>query len=212
MRERRGAAHRTLAASAARPPYQLLPKPGVDDRALVELVALPAGQAPEVFAQLVDPLGDPDAAHLGHHTSSPNLPTTTVNSKQIGIRLDSFDHLGYQHKHLGRRRLCFNIGPGIRNLLLGELDIPTIARAVRIDYDYNHLHTDNLCAFIATSRTMRYLRIRPESGEDYTTPTELLPHDGSTLSDSVLGRRGRRRSSGSASGSRSSKKRGTAHA
>lgn len=154
-----------------------------DHRALVELVALPTGAAPAAFADLADALPDSRATYLGHHTSVPGLPTTTPNpadGRFVGVHVDNHDRLPYLTRHRGRRRLCFNLGPAARYLLVADRDIRTVARAVHEDYEHCHPHTDHLRAYVAQGRTINILRIRLAPGEGYVAPTELLPHDGST--------------------------------
>ncbi|MGK5532877.1 hypothetical protein, partial [Streptomyces sp. URMC 129] len=41
-------------------------------------------------------------------------------------------------------------------------------------------HTDDLRTYTAAGHPLGCLRIRLNPGEGYITPTELLPHDGST--------------------------------
>jgi hypothetical protein len=161
----------------------LQPSDATDHRSLVELVALPPGAPPTSFAGLADALDDPHARYLGHHTSPPGLPTTTPNPANgclIGIHVDNHDRLPFGMRHLGRRRLCFNLGPAPRYLLLGDRDIRTISRTVRSDHRLRHPHTDDLRTYVAEERPINVLRIRLEPGEGYIAPTELLPHDGST--------------------------------
>jgi hypothetical protein len=154
-----------------------------DHRSLVELVALPPGTPPSSFSRLARALGDPDAAYLGHQTSPGGLCTTTPNPASclfVGVHVDNHDRLPYSRRHLARRRLCFNLGPATRYLLVGDRDIRTIARAVRPDHRLRHPHTDDLRAYVAQGGPLNLLRIRLEPGEGYIAPTELLPHDGST--------------------------------
>jgi hypothetical protein len=153
-----------------------------DHRSLVELVALPPGAAPTSFANLASTLHDPRATYLGHSTSRPKLPTTTnpANNLFVGVHVDNHDRLPYPARHLGRRRLCFNLGPATRYLLLADRDIRSIAKVVHHDHQCRHPHTNDLRLYLAQGRPINVLRIRLEPGEGYIAPTELLPHDGST--------------------------------
>ncbi|MFD7415908.1 hypothetical protein [Kitasatospora purpeofusca] len=154
------------------------------DSTLVELVKLPNGPAPvDSLANLADPLGDPDAVHLGRATSAAGTLTTTPNyrdGRRIGLHVDNWDRLPYSAKHTGRRRLCFNLGPGTRYLLLGNLDIRAICAALHIEPEKRYPHTDDLRAYISRGLPLRVYRFRIDPGEGYVAPTELLPHDGST--------------------------------
>ncbi|MFF4345521.1 hypothetical protein ACFY00_37130 [Kitasatospora sp. NPDC001540] len=153
------------------------------DTTLVELVRLPDGPAPASLDSLADPLGDPDAVHLGRAASPAKALTTTPNyrdGRRIGLHVDNWDKLAYHAKHLGRRRLCINLGPGTRYILLGDIDIQAICRTVHPDPENRYPHTDDLRAYIAAGHRLNVYRIRLEPGEGYIAPTELLPHDGST--------------------------------
>ncbi|GHF58960.1 hypothetical protein GCM10018790_41150 [Kitasatospora xanthocidica] len=120
---------------------------------------------------------------LGKSFSLANSLTTTPdyqNGRLIGLHLDNWDKLNYTDKHTGRRRLCINLGPGSRYILLGDTDAQTICRAVREDYASCYPHTDDLRSYAALGLPLRCLRIRLDPGEGYIAPTEFLPHDGST--------------------------------
>lgn len=164
-------------------PAALQASEDADHRTLVELVALPPGTPPSSFARLAHALDDPRATYLGHHTSPGRLRTTTpdpAGGLLIGVHVDNHDRLPCSGRHLARRRLCFNLGPAPRYLLVGDRDIRTIARAVRPDHHVRHPHTDDLRAYVAQGGPLNLLRIRLDPGEGYIAPTELLPHDGST--------------------------------
>ncbi|MEV6972552.1 hypothetical protein [Kitasatospora sp. NPDC093806] len=170
-----------LAADLAR---RLRPTARTRDSTLVELVKLPDGPAvPTGLGSLADPLGDSEAVHLGRASSPAKSLTTTPNyrdGRRIGLHVDNWDKLAFEAKHLGRRRLCVNLGPGTRYLLLGDTDIRTICRTVHPSPGTRYPHTDDLRAYIAGGHRMRVYRLRLEPGEGYLAPTEFLPHDGST--------------------------------
>ncbi|WP_182660237.1 hypothetical protein [Streptomyces calidiresistens] len=152
------------------------------DHALVELVALPVGAAPTHLADLVAPLGDPDAVHLGRSHSPADARTTTCNGdggQRIGLHIDNWDRHLLAARHRSRRRLCYNLGPGDRHLLLATIDIRTICRALQSTPDHQP-HTDDFRRYIATGHTTHCVRIRIHPGEGYIAPTELFPHDGAT--------------------------------
>ncbi|MGA5819558.1 hypothetical protein ACPC54_17085 [Kitasatospora sp. NPDC094028] len=162
---------------------RLKPTVHTPDSTLVELVKLPDGPAPASLAALADSLGEPDAVHLGQAASPAKVLTTTPNyqdGRRIGLHVDNWDNLDYQAKHTGRRRLCFNLGPGARYVLLADLDIRAICRALYRDPERRYPHTDDLRAYVAGRQSLRCFRIRLDPGEGYLAPTELLPHDGST--------------------------------
>ncbi|GAA2259014.1 hypothetical protein GCM10010430_48820 [Kitasatospora cystarginea] len=153
------------------------------DSCLVEMVKLRHTDTTEMLAELADPLGDPDATYLGQAASPAKALTTTDNyrdGRRIGLHVDNWDKLRYAEKHQGRRRLCLNLGPGARYILLGDIDIQAICRTVHDDYEHRYPHTDDLRTYVARHKPLRCFRIRLAPGEGYIAPTELLPHDGST--------------------------------
>ncbi|MDI3420398.1 hypothetical protein [Streptomyces luteolus] len=152
------------------------------DTTLVELVKPP--EPADALATLTDRLGDPDALHLGQATAPAAALTTTPNHEtgghRIGLHVDNWDRLPYAEKHQGRRRLCLNLGPGTRYLLLGDLDIRAICRAVHHDYADRYPHTNDLRRYVESGHLVLCYRFRLEPSEGYIAPTELIPHDGST--------------------------------
>ncbi|WP_433246835.1 hypothetical protein ACQPYK_45940 [Streptosporangium sp. CA-135522] len=117
-------------------------------------------------------------------TASPaGLLTSTEDSTtghRIGLHVDNFDRLPYPARQNSRRRLCLNLGPGTRYLLVGDRDIKEICRTLGCDQDGYYPHTDDLRRYVAEGHPLRCLRIRLEPGQGYIAPTEFLPHDGST--------------------------------
>ncbi|MFE2326017.1 hypothetical protein ACFXD5_19165 [Streptomyces sp. NPDC059385] len=149
------------------------------DSTLVEIVR-PPFRDDLPLEDLAHPLGDPDAVYLGQALAKPGMTTTTDNyedGRLIGLHLDNWDKLSYADKHTGRRRICLNLGPGTRYIILGTLDAQAICRAVR---GYRFPHTQDYRAYVASGRPIRIFRIRLAPGEGYIAPTEYLLHDGST--------------------------------
>ncbi|WP_035841942.1 hypothetical protein [Kitasatospora azatica] len=170
---------RAISAQEAR---TLRPTALTDDARLIELIKLP-GHLPGALPQLADNLGDPNASYLGQAASSANALTTTENytdGRRIGLHVDNWDKLSYTTKHQGRRRLCVNLGPGTRYLLVGATDIQSICRAMHQNPEQRYPHTDDLRAYVAARQPLLIYRLRLAPGEGYLAPTELLPHDGST--------------------------------
>ncbi|MEV8632893.1 hypothetical protein AB0395_14670 [Streptosporangium sp. NPDC051023] len=115
--------------------------------------------------------------------SQPGQLTSTEDpaiERRIGLHIDNFDRRTYPERHLSRRRLCLNLGPGTRYLLVGDRDIMEICRALGQDQEQYCPHTDDVRQYIADGYLLRCLRIRLEPGQGYIAPTELAPHDGST--------------------------------
>ncbi|MFD7137011.1 hypothetical protein [Streptomyces sp. NPDC059894] len=162
------------------------------DSVRIELVSRPlpdldpddlAGRI-ETAARL-DPLNGRWPTQLLGCTASPgNWATTTEDSatrRRIGLHVDNFDRLPYPRRHHGRRRLCLNLGPGPRYLLIGDHDIQQICRTLHADSGRHYPHTQHVRQYVTDGHPLRCLRIRLEPGDGYIAPTELLPHDGSTL-------------------------------
>ncbi|MFJ8752114.1 hypothetical protein ACIREO_22700 [Streptomyces sp. NPDC102441] len=137
-------------------------------------------------ATRLDPLHGRWPTELLGCTASPGNQTTTTEDsatgRRIGLHVDNFDRLPYARRHQGRRRLCLNLGPGPRYLLVGDHDVQQICRAVHTDamLDRHYPHTDDVRRYVSQEHPLRCLRIRLEPGDGYIAPTELLPHDGST--------------------------------
>ncbi|GAA4219435.1 hypothetical protein FHR32_000392 [Streptosporangium album] len=135
-------------------------------------------------AAALDPLeGRWPHRRLACTASPPGQLTSTEDSTtghRIGLHVDNFDRLTYSARQNSRRRLCLNLGPGTRYLLVGDRDIKEICRALGCDQDRYYPHTDDLRRYVADGHTLRCLRIRLDPGEGYIAPTEFLPHDGST--------------------------------
>ncbi|MFE4514251.1 hypothetical protein ACFRMQ_08670 [Kitasatospora sp. NPDC056783] len=126
----------------------------------------------------------PRTRYANHATSPAGDLTVTVNpanGKRLGIHLDNWDRLPYPHRRSSRRRLCFNAGPGSRYLLIGDTDASAICRRLGRDDPTHYPHTDDIRAYVHTGHPLRCLRLRLDPGEGYLAPTELLPHDGSTM-------------------------------
>ncbi|MEW2618935.1 hypothetical protein [Streptomyces sp. NPDC048106] len=137
-------------------------------------------------AVLLDPLnGRWPATLLGCAVGPGNRPTTTedlATGRRIGLHVDNFDRLPYATRHQGRRRLCLNLGPGPRYLLVGDHDVQEICRALHSDaaLERHYPHTEDIRRYVAAGHSLRCLRIRLDPGDGYIAPTEFLPHDGST--------------------------------
>ncbi|MFF9785142.1 hypothetical protein [Streptomyces nigrescens] len=163
----------------------------VPDSARIELVRrpLPVLDPHDLTGRLeaaarLDPLnGRWPTELLGCAASPGNWATTTEDSatgRRIGLHVDNFDRLPYARRHQSRRRLCLNLGPGPRYLLIGDHDIQQICRTLYGDPDRHHPHTEDIRRYIAAGHPLRCLRIRLDPGDGYIAPTEFLAHDGST--------------------------------
>ncbi|KPI01815.1 hypothetical protein OK074_5481 [Actinobacteria bacterium OK074] len=137
-----------------------------------------------ITAAHLDPLnGRWPTRLLGCAASPGNRATTTEDSatgRRIGLHVDNFDRLPYVRRHQGRRRLCLNLGPGPRYLLIGDHDIQQICRTLHSAPDRHHPHTEDIRRYVAAGHPLRCLRIRLDPGDGYIAPTEFLAHDGST--------------------------------
>ncbi|MFJ7204493.1 hypothetical protein ACIQWR_13275 [Streptomyces sp. NPDC098789] len=153
------------------------------DSTLVEIVRPLFGEG-TALEDLARPMGDPDAVYLGQAQAKPGMITTTdnhENGRLLGLHLDNWDKLTYGDKHTARRRLCLNLGPGTRYIILGAIDAQHVSRAVhRMDYALRYPHTDDFRVYVADGRPLPVFRIRLAPGEGYVAPTEYLLHDGSS--------------------------------
>ncbi|MFI9237839.1 hypothetical protein [Streptomyces sp. NPDC053079] len=167
-------------------------EPGTPDGTLIELVRQPlpvmrTEEAPDLHTTAADlyPFADRwPADFLGCVTNPGEACTTTedpTTGRRLGLHVDNWDRLPYGVRGDGRRRLCLNLGPGIRYFLLGDRDIEEIYRLVRPDPEHRYPHTDDVRRYVTQGRPLQCLRVRLEPGDGYLAPTELLPHDGSTL-------------------------------
>ncbi|MFA7764813.1 hypothetical protein [Streptomyces sp. NRRL S-448] len=153
------------------------------DSTLVEIIRPPHREGLPL-EDLTRPLGDPDAVYLGQALAKPDMITTTDNyavGRLLGLHLDNWDKLSYADKHTGRRRLCLNLGPGNRYIILGAIVSQAVCRAVHPDdHTQCYPHTDDYRAYVASGRSIRIVRIHLAPGDGYLAPTEYLLHDGST--------------------------------
>ncbi|WP_405979049.1 hypothetical protein [Streptomyces sp. NBC_00158] len=153
------------------------------DSTLVEIVRPPFCDGLPL-EDLTRPMGDPEAVYLGQALSKADMTTTTDNradGRLLGLHLDNWDKLPYAEKHTARRRLCLNLGPGTRYIVLGAVDAQTVCRAVHpADHLRRYPHTDDYRAYVAGGRPLQLARMRIDPGEGYLAPTEYLLHDGST--------------------------------
>ncbi|WP_371676999.1 hypothetical protein [Streptomyces sp. NBC_01276] len=153
------------------------------DSTLVEIVRPPFRDGLPL-EDLIRPMGDPEAVYLGQALARAGMATTTDNYRDgrlVGLHLDNWDKLPYAEKHTARRRLCLNLGPGSRYVILGALDAQAVCRAVHPeDHHEWYPHTEDYRAYVAGGQSIPLTRIRLDRGEGYLAPTEYLLHDGST--------------------------------
>lgn len=164
---------------------------GDNPATVIELARALPGWRPEPDQPLTRhiPAPAPFAGHcaaqfLAFTDSQPGQPTTTIDESaglRIGVHLDNFDKLPLAERTASRRRLGLNLGPGVRHLLLGSIDILDICQAAGIRNPRYCPHTDDIRRHVAGGRRFRLIRLRLDPGDGYIAPTELVPHDGSTL-------------------------------
>jgi hypothetical protein len=176
----------------------LRPSADTPDSAVHEVIRLPLrpGQLDRIRADSVefdldepgrssgfDPFGGRHPSNfLGHTDSVAGQRTTTVDQsvdRRTGIHLDNWDKLPLAQRDRSRRRLALNLGPGDRYVLIATLDIRDLHAARPIDAPFPR--TAHVRDFVREGGSLRCVRVRFEPGEGYIAPTELVPHDGSTL-------------------------------
>lgn len=175
-------------------------RPGADtpDCAVHELVRLPLGTADlerirGLSAQFdladphqaspFDPFNGRYASTFLGCTDSPAGQRTTTFDQRVGrltgLHLDNWDKLPLGERERSRRRLAVNLGPGDRYVLLAMQDIRDLHAVHPIGTPFPR--TRDVREFVRKGGRLRCIRIRFEPGEGYIAPTELVPHDGSTL-------------------------------
>jgi hypothetical protein len=102
---------------------------------------------------------------------------------RIGLHIDNFDRMSWATRHRSRRRLCLNFGPGTRYLVFANVDVYDICRFQGCAPPDAHPHTGDVRRYVAAEGPVLCLRVRLSPGQGYIAPTELLPHDGSTMND-----------------------------
>lgn len=164
--------------------------PGTPPSTVIEVVDVPIDRAAAhatmpVSAAAFDPFAGRHRSEFLAYTDQPHgSSTTTVNEAiglRIGIHVDNFDKLPFDQRATGRRRLGVNFGPGHRYLLIGSIDVQDVCMANNPEQPARYPHSDDIRRYVAAGRTLRLLRIRLDPGQGYIAPTELIPHDGSTL-------------------------------
>ncbi|MER7758010.1 hypothetical protein [Kitasatospora sp. NPDC097643] len=165
-------------------PERYIPGLFTKDSGLIEFFRLPDTVTDaHSLAALVDMLGDPHPVPLGETDDPPGEPVThrrPASGLRLGLHVDNHQNLPYTDRDTARRRLCVNLGPGSRHLLLSNTDIKSICRTVHDRYETCHPHTDDLRRYLALRRPLKLLRIRIDPGEGWLVPTAVLPYDEST--------------------------------
>ncbi|MCX4684453.1 hypothetical protein OG401_09015 [Kitasatospora purpeofusca] len=171
-------------------PERFAPSIFTRDSGLVELFRLPdtVFDVPTATA-LVEMLGDPFPVTLGWSTDQPGLASTHTepdSGLHLGLHVDNHQALPYPSRETARRRLCVNLGPGSRYLLLADTDIKSVCRTVHHDSYETHIPTTaDLRMYVTLRRPVHVLRIRVDPGEGWLAPTAVLPYDESTSGQSL---------------------------
>jgi len=131
----------------------------------------------------IDPFGGRHPSiFLGHTDSPAGQRTTTIDQRvdqRTGLHIDNWDKLPLTERDRSRRRLAINLGPGDRYVIVATLDICDMHAVHPIDAPFPR--TGDIHEYLRRGGNLRCVRIRFEPGEGYIAPTELVPHDGSTL-------------------------------
>lgn len=155
--------------------------PGVltRDSGLVELFRLPGSVFDlRALTTLVYGLGDPIPVTLGEACDAPGLPVTHLNPAsglRSGLHVDNHQNLPYADRETARRRLCVNLGPGSRYLLLSDTDIKSVCRTVHDRYEDHRPATSDLRRYVALQRPLRVLRLRIDPGRAGSRPPPSSP-------------------------------------
>lgn len=126
-------------------PEERRPAATVPAALTIELVQVPRGLRPtreQLLGLAAGPTdqdffgGQAEAEYLGAGSTPAQALTATVNpasSRRLGLHLDNWDRLPYERRLESRRRLCLNVGPGARYLLVADMDALSIRRSVHAD-------------------------------------------------------------------------------
>lgn len=109
-----------------------------------------------------------------------NEMTTTVDETgaYIGLHLDNWDGLPLEDRHEARNRVCINIGPAERYLLVVPTTITECIRNGILLPEVNHGEAKD--AFFSVLKHPSLVRVRVSPGQAYIAPTENIIHDAST--------------------------------
>jgi|SRR5580658_83808 hypothetical protein len=159
----------------------LEPDADTPDSTVVELVKPPSldgdgdsGPSSVASAEFLGVFGPQPAGLLA---TSFNSATTGL---YIGLHIDYWDRATYSMRRRSRRRLCLNLGPGSRYLHVADLDIAEIGAAFGLGTD-DVPAVDVVRRYLKQGHPLRCFRLRLDPGDGYLAPTELYPHDGSTM-------------------------------
>ncbi|WP_406196344.1 hypothetical protein OH807_09500 [Kitasatospora sp. NBC_01560] len=165
-------------------PERFAPTAFTRDSGLVELFRVPRTVADlDSLAAFVPTLGDPTPVTLGGADDPGGLAVTHVSAEsglRPGLHVDNHQNLPYAAREKARRRLCVNLGPGSRYLLLADTDIKSVCRTVHERYESHHPRTADLRLYVTLRRPVHVLRLRIDPGEGWLAPTAVLPYDEST--------------------------------
>ncbi|RKT18993.1 hypothetical protein BX285_3435 [Streptomyces sp. 1114.5] len=173
-------------------PERYAPSIFTQDSGLVEFFRLPDTVTDRhSLAALVGELGDPHPVPLGETDDPPGEPVThrlPESGLRPGVHIDHHENLPYAERRTSRRRLCVNLGPGTRYLLLSTSNILSVCRTVRDRYETHHPHTEDLRMCLSQHKPVGLLRIRIEPREGWFAPTAMLPYDESTEDEELPSR------------------------
>lgn len=120
-------------------------------------------------------------------TRVPGLGTTTVDTSRgvrIGIHVDSWDRAVISLRERARNRLNVNLGKGNRYLLLVNARVDAMARFL-YQQSGNPIEMKGVTAitraFLASRPEFPIYKVCIKPNEAYIAPTELLPHDATTV-------------------------------
>lgn len=117
----------------------------------------------------------------------PGLTTTTVDTQRgvrIGLHVDSWDRSHPSDTARARTRLNLNLGAGNRYLLLVDARVDELwTRRISAENPQKAVGGSSELArqYLADNPSRPVIRLCIKPWEAYIAPTELLPHDSSTL-------------------------------
>jgi hypothetical protein len=112
---------------------------------------------------------------------APNLITTTTdeNGSYLGLHLDNWDRLPLSDRRAARNRMCLNLGPGPRFLLVVPVSIANLVSR----FPHNNLlqHRSAVDLVFSDCPEVPVVRLRVEPGQAYIAATENVLHDASSF-------------------------------
>ena len=124
-----------------------------------------------------------DLQVLGANGNLPNMDTTTMDHRsglRLGAHLDSWDGEDVPSRERARGRICVNIGRRDRYFLFCDMTASQLTKSCS-SAPFVAIASTTTFRDAAAECRPTFFRARIPPGFAYIAPTDLIPHDGSTL-------------------------------